>query len=70
MQQRSALTAHERRELKEIWLALWHERGEGFNRAESAPEVADLWYEAVLTFLARRDNRLNNSDDSANKTND
>jgi hypothetical protein len=58
------LTVEERQELKNIWLALWHERGEGVNKQTSGPEVADLWYRAVIDFLARKE-RLKKTNDSA-----
>lgn len=70
MSERLQLTAKERRELKEIWHALWLERGEGFNRATMEGEVADLWYEAVCTFLARRDNRFNDCNNTADNPDD
>ena len=69
MSSKSQLTTTERRELKEIWMDLWSRKGEAFNRATNEPEVADLWYEAVLTYLARK-NRFNDSNNTAENTND
>ena len=65
MQNESLLTPEERRELKQIFLQLWAERGEGFNRATCEPEVADLWFEAVTNYLTVCENRLNVSNNAA-----
>ena len=70
MQNESLLTPHERIELKSIFLRLWDERGEGFNRYESGPEVADIWFEAVCNYLMVRENRLNKSNNDAKKPKD
>jgi len=66
------LTPDERRELKAIFMSLWHEHGEGFNRSSLEGEVADVWFAAVCTFLAVTEHRLNESNNGANnaKNND
>lgn len=45
------LSYQDRARLKAIWLDLWARRGEGENDMSGQPEVADLWYEAVITLL-------------------
>ena len=64
------LTPDEIRELKAIFMQLWHEGGEGFNRSSSAPEVTTVWYAAVCTYLATCENRLNDSNKSAKNSDD
>lgn len=45
------LNGEQRRLLKSLWMMRWQVDGEGFNRAHSAPEVADVWVNAVLDLL-------------------
>lgn len=49
------LTLEGRQYLKSLFKSAWEESGEGFNRATSAPEVADVWFKAVNRFLATKD---------------
>jgi len=65
MSEKLKLTPEERRELKAIFMSLWHERGEGYNKATSTPESADVWFAAVCDFLTVRENRLKDSNDSS-----
>lgn len=44
------LTPAGRRCLKSLYMQIWLEGGEGFNRSTSCGEVADVWFEAVLRF--------------------
>ncbi len=44
------LTPAGRRYLKAIYMQLWHDSGEGFNRATGLGEVCDVWFEAVGLF--------------------
>jgi hypothetical protein len=62
------LTLQERQELKGIFMSLWHEVGEGYNRDTMTAEVADLWYNAVCTYLRVTENRLKEGNNSAEDT--
>ena len=59
MQEQLPLTADEKLDLKAIYLEIWQRK--------YAPQI-DIWFEAVCTFLATRENRLNKSDDSTKYT--
>jgi len=70
MSKRLQLTQSERRELKDIFLQMWHETGEYTSKSSGVAEVTDLWFNAVSQFLVIREERLKSSEDASKDTKD